>query len=349
MDLRRLNHVLYLAEELNFARAAERAALSQSAFSRSIQTLETEIGMSLFDRATRRVQLTPVGRILAERARGLLFDANDLARELAQLKTGALGDVSLGAGPNVAHSILPGLLEDLRRTHPGIHLKIEVNGVDSLLPHLLAEKLDFFLADAANLAPDEDLDVRLLPKHRIGLFCRAGHPLLAKPEPTLGDALQYGLATPSLSDSTRRLANRLFLARCNAPFDAAIECDNLPVLRELVERTDLILANTREGMRRDLETGAIVELHIPLHQNMENQWGIVRLAGRTQTPAALLLMDMLAERSAQLTAPGTLGTTPAPAAAAPSPRTPAASASAPADTGAAARKAARTPRRRSPA
>jgi DNA-binding transcriptional LysR family regulator len=300
MDLRRLNHVLFLAEELNFARAAERAALSQSAFSRSIQALEQEIGMSLFDRGTRSVQLTAVGRILSERARTLLFNANDLARELQQIKAAELGDVAVGTGPNVANSILPPLLQQLHQRHPGIHLKIEVNGPDQLLPNLLGERLDFFVADVTNLTPDPALDVRLLPRYRIGYFCRPGHPLRRKAAPVLADSLHYGIASTSLPEMTRRLANQLYMAVCKKPFVTVIECDNLQVLRELTMATDLILINTRQGLRRELKEGLLVEVSIPLPRPAFNQWGLVRLAGRTQTPASLLLMDLMAEMAGEL-------------------------------------------------
>lgn len=82
IEFKRLQHLVLLAEELNFSRAAERACLSQTAFSRSIQSLEAEFGLRLFDRGTRWVQPTTTGRHLAERARELLARARDLAQEV---------------------------------------------------------------------------------------------------------------------------------------------------------------------------------------------------------------------------------------------------------------------------
>jgi DNA-binding transcriptional LysR family regulator len=63
MDLKRMKHAIALADELSFARAAEKLHLSQPALSRSIQTLEEDVGMLLFDRDNRNVALTTVGKV----------------------------------------------------------------------------------------------------------------------------------------------------------------------------------------------------------------------------------------------------------------------------------------------
>ena len=72
MDLKRLRYAIGLADELNFARAAEKLHLSQPALSRSIQTLEEELGMLLFDRDNRNVAVTTAGAVFLDRARQLL-------------------------------------------------------------------------------------------------------------------------------------------------------------------------------------------------------------------------------------------------------------------------------------
>ena len=84
IDLRKLKHLVLLAEELNFSRAAEKAHLSQTAFSRSIQALEQECGLHLFDRGTRTVKITTSGQHLLAKARSLGAQASDLIRFLIQ-------------------------------------------------------------------------------------------------------------------------------------------------------------------------------------------------------------------------------------------------------------------------
>jgi DNA-binding transcriptional LysR family regulator len=99
VELRRLWYFVAVAEELHFGRAAERLHMSQSPLSRSIRELERELGLVLFVRTTRRVELTPAGEALLDRARRALAEverAVDEARHAAETQK----EVSvIGHGP----------------------------------------------------------------------------------------------------------------------------------------------------------------------------------------------------------------------------------------------------------
>ena len=100
MDLRRYAHLVALAEEGSFRRAAERTHLSQPAFSRSILAAEEELGMALFKRGGRKVACTPAGSFVVERIRAVLHASSNLDRDLAMFRDGLSGDVRLGMGPS---------------------------------------------------------------------------------------------------------------------------------------------------------------------------------------------------------------------------------------------------------
>ena len=94
VELRQLRYFVAVAEELHFGRAAERLHMSQSPLSRAIRELERELGLVLFVRTTRRVELTPAGSTLLERARRALAEieaAVDDARRTADPDAGVLG------------------------------------------------------------------------------------------------------------------------------------------------------------------------------------------------------------------------------------------------------------------
>src|ERR1700730_2286874 len=110
VNLRRLNHVVALADTLHFARAAESAHLSQPAFSRSIQAIESDLGIRLFDRDVGDVRPTPAGEFVIERARKLLFEARCLQRDVDLYRDSQLGDAPFGVGRPPAASLVPGAL-----------------------------------------------------------------------------------------------------------------------------------------------------------------------------------------------------------------------------------------------
>jgi DNA-binding transcriptional LysR family regulator len=115
MNLRHLAHVVALADELHFGRAAERVHLSQSAFSRSIQSMESDLGARLFDRDATEVRLTTAGEFLIARARALLLDARSLRRDVSLYLDVEIGEAAFGCGPIPAGDLMPQVSSMLRQ------------------------------------------------------------------------------------------------------------------------------------------------------------------------------------------------------------------------------------------
>src|SRR5271156_685501 len=127
MDLRRLDHLVALADTRNFSRAAERVHLTQPAFSRSVQAAEAELGLQLFDRGGREVTCTVAGSFVIERARKLLFDSRCLESGVSLYRERLTGDVSFGVGPYLSVTLMPQLMIELRDRFAGVASRIEVN------------------------------------------------------------------------------------------------------------------------------------------------------------------------------------------------------------------------------
>ena len=127
MDLKRLKHLVALAETRNFGRAAELCHISQSAFSRSIQAAEDELNLQLFVRGTLDVRCTAAGEFVLERARKLLFENRCLERDLSLYRSRHIGDLAIGVGPYPAATIVPKLLADIRVRFPQVKVRVEVN------------------------------------------------------------------------------------------------------------------------------------------------------------------------------------------------------------------------------
>jgi DNA-binding transcriptional LysR family regulator len=150
VNLRFLRTFVAIADSSGFARAAARLNLTQSAASRQIHALETELGVRLFDRIGRSIKLTSEGEDLLARARRLLSEAESLGERARALKSGQTGVLRVGAAPQIMENLLADFLQLYRKRHPGIEIQL-VEDQGGRLPDRL-EAGDMHIA----ILPDSD-------------------------------------------------------------------------------------------------------------------------------------------------------------------------------------------------
>ena len=124
MNLRFLRTFVSIADNSGFARAASKLNLTQSAASRQIHALESELGVRLFDRIGRSVKLTSEGEDLLARSRRLLSEAESLGERARALKSGQAGVLRVGAAPQIIENLLADFLQRYRKRHPGIEIHL---------------------------------------------------------------------------------------------------------------------------------------------------------------------------------------------------------------------------------
>ncbi|QOT78083.1 LysR family transcriptional regulator [Cupriavidus basilensis] len=285
MDLRRLSHVLALADVLHFARAAERVHLSQPAFSRSIQAIEADLGIRLFDRDVGDVRPTPAGEFVIGRARRLLFDARCLQRDVDLFRDSQLGDTAFGAGPFPAATLMPRALSELRRLYPKVALRVEESNWQQLLERLRAEDIEFFVADVRDLPQDPALEIRPLGTQPGFFYVRTAHPLAGR-QCTVADAWQYGVAATKLPSVLSTELARVLGLPAGEQTVLALECDDIAILRAVALSTDTVLAATQTSVQADLDAGALLPLRIEGLPSLFSEMGVVSLRNRTPSPMA---------------------------------------------------------------
>jgi hypothetical protein len=128
MNLRQLQTLITIADAGGFASAAGRLHLSQPAASRQIQALEAELGVLLFDRIGRRLQLTSEGEDIVRRGRRLLQEADSLRDRADALKGGLTGTLRVGASPQNIETVLAPFVTRFRSKHPGIEVHFVEDG-----------------------------------------------------------------------------------------------------------------------------------------------------------------------------------------------------------------------------
>ncbi|MDJ1463198.1 LysR family transcriptional regulator [Nitratireductor sp. GZWM139] len=142
MDIRQIRHFVSVAEELHFGRAAERLGITQPPLSQSIQALEAELGLPLFERTRRSVALTPVAREWLPHARRVLEEAGDLPQVAQRLSRGEIGTVRLSFISFVSYSFLPELVSRFKARFPEVELVLSEATSDVQIAELLDGTLD---------------------------------------------------------------------------------------------------------------------------------------------------------------------------------------------------------------
>jgi len=176
MDLRHLRYFVAVAEERHFGRAAARLHMAQPPLSQQIRQLETELGVELFHRTTRRVDLTDAGRAYLLRATAILADVDDAAHEARRVAAGAVGHLTIGCVGSATYSLLPALSRRLCAELPGVDFSFRG---EMLAPDQI-EALRTRAIDVALLRPpvaDASLTTTILRHDRLVVAVPHDHPL----------------------------------------------------------------------------------------------------------------------------------------------------------------------------
>lgn len=175
-SLAQLRAFAAVAEHLHFRDAAGALGMSQPALSGALSALEETLGVTLVERTTRRVLLTPAGEQLAARAKSVLTEVGALMEEADALRAPFTGVLRLGVIPTVAPYLLPTVLRLVHDRYPRLDLQVHEEHTASLLDGLAAGRLDLLLlavplgvAGVAELPLfDEDFVLVTPPGHRLG-------------------------------------------------------------------------------------------------------------------------------------------------------------------------------------
>jgi DNA-binding transcriptional LysR family regulator len=294
MELKRLQHFVALAEEGRFGLGAKRVHLSQAAFSRSIQALEDQLGLRLFDRGAGGARLTAAGASVLDRARALLAESRVLQHEVGLIRSGDVGQVTIGVAPLPASVLLPDLLSRLLSQHPGLVVRIRMGSLPTLLEQLDAQEIDFCMGDPRLVKASARYASQALGVHVGGLYCRSGHPLARRGELSVEALRQYGVAKISMSDNVQDGVARQ-LGLIGRDFPQRVECDDINTLLHLVEQSDVI------GILPHAVVGPANKklklLRYPGGKDLEAHFHAIWLKGRTLAPSARRALQLAREVS----------------------------------------------------
>lgn len=180
MNLRDLRYLVALAEQRHFGRAAEACHVSQPTLSTQIKKLEDELGVALVERAPRHVMLTPAGQDIAQRARRVLAEVEQMRETARRTADPEAGSVRLGLFPTLGPYLLPHVVPRLRQRFPRLELLLVEEKTEQVMHMLREGRLD---AAVLALPLDEDwLESEFLFEEPFVLAVPEGHALASRPE-----------------------------------------------------------------------------------------------------------------------------------------------------------------------
>ena len=237
VEFQQLRYVIAVAEEAGFTRAAQRCHVVQSALSHQVKALETELGVQLFARTSRRVELTAAGHAFLPQARASLAAAQRAGEEAAASVGQVRGRLRLSVIPTVTALDLPALLRRFRTAHPQARVALRVAASEESEAGVADGSIDVaVLGLPANRRP-QGVASRTLVRDRLVAVLGSGHRLAGRRRLTLGD-----LAGEEFADFPAGTAGR---AQSDLAFAAAgLHRD---VTYELTS-SELMLALVRENL-----------------------------------------------------------------------------------------------------
>lgn len=287
MTLVQLRHLISLAESGSFSRSAQSLFLTQPALSRSIRALEDEMGQALFDRIGRRSELTPFGREVLQRARQIVFEADELAASGQRMREGHAGSLRVGMGSGPGAMLMTPLLLEMAKHHPAMHVTVSRAGTEHLVNALRERQLDALVVDSRSLSPSPDLRVENLSEMRGVFMCRKGHPLARLPGPLRFAAVRdFPIASTPLSDEVARGLVERYGPGAHPERCVTLRCEEIASLVEVARSSDAVLLAIRAS------APDLVELPVRPVMTVKARFGLVTLAGRAEPPSLAILRGL---------------------------------------------------------
>jgi len=294
ISTRQLRAFVAAARHQHFTRAAKEMCLSQPAFSSLIKTLEEDLGAQLFARSTRKVELTPFGRLFEAFAQQSLLETDTALRNLQDYAAGRIGRVSVAALPSIAANWLPAVLAPFRKDFPAVTIGLKDRMSEDCITLLADGEIDLALATAGHHSPE--LEREFLWRDGFHLICPRDHPLARQAEPvTLDDIAAHPLVNFVRFSSIRQCLDASFGER---RVDTILELEHLATVGAMVEHgLGISLVPTLTLYQFDSPALAVRPLHEPsLYRNIY----IFRRKNRRLTFPAKALYDLVLKHVREL-------------------------------------------------
>ncbi|MDM0085377.1 LysR substrate-binding domain-containing protein [Variovorax sp. J31P179] len=262
LSLRHLRLVSTLGKELNLSRTAEALFTTQPALSRSLAELEDLVGARLFNRTTKHVAATAAGLVLIQHANRVLAELENLDQELAGLRHGVRGALTVGVVPAISTSLLAAAVARVRAMLPDVAITVHTFRIGELYEALLGGRVDLMLAPAELTVDLKLVDVEEVYFETTVVLAAADHPLAGAGEVSEAELARYPWVLPPHGLPVRpRVNNMLALHRtADAGHVPDVETDSFLFAVELVKQCGMLCGVPARVAGQLARLGGVVEL-----------------------------------------------------------------------------------------
>jgi len=287
MDIAALHAFVTVAETRSFSEAALRLHLTQPAISKRIAQLETSLNCQLFDRIGRQTSLTEAGQALLPRAQRILFEMEDMRRELSNLSGEVGGTLKIGTSHHIGLHRLPPVLKTFSRSFPQVNLDIQFIDSEMAFDLLMQGQLELGIVTLPP-EPHATLQTMTVWNDPLAFMVSVEHPLAAQKVVALQDLAAYSAILPSLSTFTRRIVEKLFRAEA-LDIEVAISTNYLETIKMM----------TSIGLGWTVLPATMLDddvCRLPIRDiHLTRSLGVVFHPGHSLSNAAKAMLQLLAE------------------------------------------------------
>ncbi|MDA7416282.1 LysR family transcriptional regulator [Xenophilus arseniciresistens] len=236
LNLRELQAFKAIAKLGSLGKAAEALSLTQPALTRTLQRLEHQLGVPLFERHANGVSLTDYGRALEPHAGLMLAESEQAVRELREMLGQERGVVRVGAVASAVENFLPPAIDRLTAGHPGLQVQVVEGMSDSLAVQLAKGEVDLVIGFAMPQSEAVSLVSESQWQEGCHIVCAADHPLRTQGRLTLAQLEGQRWALPPRHTGPREEWHQTFWTQGLATPPVAVETASINAIRTLVQR-----------------------------------------------------------------------------------------------------------------
>ena len=299
VTIKQLAHARALGKHGNFHRAAKSVNLSQPAFSRSIASLESALGVTLFNRNAQTVTVTAYGEALLARGELVLAQADEIVREITLLRGLEAGSLSVAMGVYAAEMCANSAIAEMVNRYPNVSYQAKLAAWSDVRALVETGAVDLGVVEISTMRKLAHLHAESVGGHRMIFVCRAGHPLLGKKRLSKTDLAAYPLASIRLPPRAARFVPELGrLDNDTGELVPAIEIIDPTAAITIVSSSDAIGIAAPVEIEPLLAKGELA--YLPYNPAwLKLDYGVVYLKNRMLSPVAEQYIEVLRQIDAE--------------------------------------------------